>query len=340
MESVFILYDIFYHYLWKTPSFVRQSQQELYIICNCILWSNIYFLTSSRQLQRELDMAHRSEQDLQKESQFMRKRLTTSAEEQYTESEVRRSSETTRRMNEAAASNASGAGADSAQGPSTTSTSSSAAAATTAPSSRAPERTHTTAVQQRRATFASPTVSSSAGRPQPAATGQQPFVSQPSQQQSQQQTAARSGSSSGAGAGRSVQQQQLPVYHQLGEVPAALGEAREDLQDVINALGVSPVHLGLGVNPRRSSVSGAYTSTTAKGGSQGSVAAALFNNYSTPGGGGVGGGESSASPASDPGSGVSGTSGASGDTTTLSIEKRFKALVGSALQSPVRLRKL
>jgi hypothetical protein len=100
-------------------------------------------------------------------------------------------------------------------------------------------------------------------------------------------------------------------------MPASLGSARDDLQDVISALGVSPLHLGLGLNPRNSSVSEAYT-------------------HNASGRGSTMDRENLASP----GDASTHSSATGAEHEVSSVEKRLKALVNTALQSPVRVRRL
>lgn len=104
---------------------------------------------------------------------------------------------------------------------------------------------------------------------------------------------------------------------QISGVPAPLSAATNDLQDVINALGVSPLHLGLGVNPRSSAVRDAYTHNSfGRGSTMDRENLMSPGETSTSSGEGAGGAEVS------------------------SVEKRFKALVNTALRSPVRQRRL
>ena len=105
----------------------------------------------------------------------------------------------------------------------------------------------------------------------------------------------------------------------LGDMPAPLDSAQDDLRDVMDALGVTPLHLGLGLNPRSSAISSAYTRNTSGRGST-----LDRENLASPG-------EES----------VSGTPGAGTTAAELSsVERRFKTLVKSSLQSPVRQRRL
>ncbi len=89
-------------------------------------------------------------------------------------------------------------------------------------------------------------------------------------------------------------------------------EEQDDLQDVISALGVSPLHLGLGLKPRSSTVTEQYTHNAS---GRGSTVDRDF--YMSPG-------EASTSSQEE----------------VLSTEKRIKELVNSALQSPVKLGRL
>lgn len=91
-------------------------------------------------------------------------------------------------------------------------------------------------------------------------------------------------------------------------------EEQDDLQDVISALGVSPLHLGLGLKPRSSTVSEHYTHNTT---GLGSTMDRDRDFYMSPG-------EASTSSHEE----------------VLSTEKRIKELVSSALQSPVKLGRL
>jgi len=89
-------------------------------------------------------------------------------------------------------------------------------------------------------------------------------------------------------------------------------EEQDDLQDVISALGVCPLHIGLGLKPRSSTVSEQYTHNAS---GRGSTVDRDF--YMSPG-------EASTSSQEE----------------VLSTEKRIKELVNSALQSPVKLGRL
>jgi hypothetical protein len=95
-----------------------------------------------------------------------------------------------------------------------------------------------------------------------------------------------------------------------GVFPATLESSQGDLEDVMQALGVSPLHVGLGTNPRRSSVSSAYTHNTTGRGST-----LDRENVASP---------PESSPQGDVGS----------------VERRFRTLTKSLLQSPVRQRRL
>lgn len=96
-------------------------------------------------------------------------------------------------------------------------------------------------------------------------------------------------------------------------VPSSLDSTKDDLEDVINALGVSPLHLGLGLNPRGSAMSDNYTHNASGRGST-----MDRNNLMSPG-------EASTTSAGE---------------EVSSVEKRLKALVSSALESPVKQRRL
>jgi hypothetical protein len=89
-----------------------------------------------------------------------------------------------------------------------------------------------------------------------------------------------------------------------------LESSQGDLEDVMQALGVSPLHVGLGTNPRRSSVSSAYTHNATGRGST-----LDRDNVASP---------AETSPQGDVGS----------------VERRFRTLTKSLLQSPVRQRRL
>lgn len=195
-------------------------------------------------MQREVDLAKRSQQELENESQLMRKRLIDT--------------ETTRR----ATSTTTSAGESNYTGTGVASTFSNIADRLMSGQGTNPTRsvppTRPTAVQQRRA-------SASANN-----------------------TPARNTSSATSS--------------------GAAQEEQDDLQDVISALGVSPLHLGLGLKPRGSKVSDQYTHNVS---GKGSTMDRDF--YMSPG-------EASTSSHEE----------------VLSTEKRIKELVSSALQSPVK----
>ena len=108
-----------------------------------------------------------------------------------------------------------------------------------------------------------------------------------------------------------VQQRRAAGTHSTPSRSGTL-EEQDDLQDVISALGVSPLHLGLGLKPRSSTVSEQYTHNAS---GRGSTVDRDF--YMSPG-------EASTSSQEE----------------VLSTEKRIKELVSSALQSPVKLGRL
>lgn len=223
----------------------------------------------------------------------MRMRLTDAATREQTNIEVRRSSDASRRFNDGTST--SGAPFSSAPSREKPPTGSATGDRSTTPS-------RATAVQQRRASVGSSSTPSGGGRDAVGADLAPPrrsstFTQQQSQQQHQEQSQGQ----------------------QISGLPGPLSSATNDLQDVINALGVGPLHLGLGVNPRSSVVSGAYTHNTSGRGST----MDRENLMSL--------GEASTS---------SGEGGSGGGAEVSSVEKRFKSLVSTALKSPVRQRRL
>jgi hypothetical protein len=163
---------------------------------------------------------------------------------------------------------------------------------------------------------------------------------------------ARTRENVGGGAGNSVLARQSvsstrkePVrpepsqpYHQLsGVLPSTLaGTTQDDLQDVINALGVSPAHLGLGVRPRGGSSTEAYTRTSSNIASAAPSASGQMHSRS------YNAGDSSQSSGESPPQSTGGTpvGVGGGGPEVSSVERRLKALVSNALQSPVRQKRI
>jgi len=206
-----------------------------------------------------VDLAKRSQHELEHEGQLMRERLTHQAEKSYFGAETRRASSATNTTTTASNDPPSGSGVATAY----SNIADRLMSGQSNPSRSAPPP-RPTAVQQRRA---------SAGTP------------------------SRAGHQS----------------HSHLHVPSSLDSTKDDLEDVINALGVSPLHLGLGLNPRGSTMSDNYTHNASGRGST-----MDRHNLMSPG-------EASTTSAGE---------------EVSSVEKRLKALVSSALESPVKQRRL